>query len=115
MSDDVKLLSFMDECTHILQEYAQSGKDKFLQDQMLQDAIVRRMEVLTDAASHLSTQLQERHPEVPWRAITGFRNVLAHGYHGVVNDLVWQYLQTDVPLLRDVLDRELRSDTRPDL
>ena len=97
----------MDDCLNLLGEYAAPGQEEFLRSPLNQDAIIRRMEILSDAASHLSLELQERHGDVPWRAIAGFRNVVAHGYMGVAMARVWEYLMADVPALRAVVSAEL--------
>ena len=108
MRSDIALLRFMDECLNLLSEYAEVGEEEFLRSTHDQDAIVRRMEILADAAGQLSSELQERYPHVPWRAIASFRNVVAHGYMGVAMRRVWEYLMADVPVLREVADAELR-------
>ena len=107
MSLDADLLRFMTECLDLLDEYAARGREVFLAERLLQDAVVRRMEVLTDAASGLSPQVRERHPEVAWRAVSGFRNVVAHGYTGVDMERIWEYVTTDLPALRRLVDTEL--------
>ncbi len=72
----------------------------FFEDLRTQDAVLRRLETLTDAAGHLSVGLKARHPQVPWRQITDFRNILAHGYTGVNLDLVWDAILRDLPALK---------------
>lgn len=79
----------------------------FHDDQRTQDAVLRRMETLADATSQLSDGLKARHPEIPWREITAFRNVLAHGYTGVRLDRVWHAIVDDLPPLRAIVEREL--------
>ncbi|MHB8571460.1 MAG: HepT-like ribonuclease domain-containing protein [Candidatus Dormibacteria bacterium] len=100
-------MTFMGECLEILDDYAKEGRVSFLERTMVQDAVVRRMEVLADAAGRLSEELRERHPAVPWRDVTGFRNVVAHAYMDVDMNRVWEYLVADLAALRKVVDREL--------
>lgn len=108
MSGDDELLRFIGQCLDLLAEYSTRGRDAFLAEPMLQDAVVRRMEILADASGRLSDALQARHPEIPWRAIVGFRNVVAHAYMGVAMDRVWEYLTTDLNDLRRLVAQELR-------
>ena len=108
MSDDNELLRFIDECLKLLDEYSARGSDAFLAERLLQDAVVRRMEILADAAGRLSDDLKDRHPEIPWRAIVGFRNVVAHAYMGVAMERVWEYLISDLPALRKLVHEEMR-------
>ena len=79
----------------------------FHADQRTQDAVLRRMETLADAASHLSDELKARHPSIPWRQITDFRNVLAHGYADIRLDRVWRAIVADLPALQAVVQMEL--------
>ena len=107
MSSDDELIRFIAECLELLGEYSARGQDAFLAERLLQDAVVRRMEILADAAGRLSDDLKKRHPEIPWRAIVGFRNVVAHAYMGVAMERVWEYLTADLPALRDLVEQEL--------
>jgi uncharacterized protein with HEPN domain len=106
VSTDNELLGFITECLDLLAQYSARGREAFLAEHLLQDAVVRRMEILADAAGRLSDDLKERHPAIPWRAIVGFRNVVAHAYMGVAMERVWEYLTTDLPALRDLVDHE---------
>ena len=109
MSSDAELLRFIAECLDTLAEYAASGRELFLATRMLQDAIIRRMEILADATGRLSDDVKERHPEIPWRAVVGFRNVVAHAYMGVALERVWEYLTMDLPALRVLVNDELHQ------
>lgn len=85
----------------------------FYEDRRTQDAVLRRMETLADATSHLSNALKARHPEIPWRQISDFRNVLAHGYTDIRLDRVWQSIVLDLPALTTVVDAELGRPNSP--
>jgi uncharacterized protein with HEPN domain len=73
--------------------------------------VLRRLEILADAAGHLSGELRARHPEVEWRRINDFRNVLAHAYMEIQLDLVWSVIEDDLPALKVVVDAELADRT----
>jgi uncharacterized protein with HEPN domain len=81
--------------------------DLFLSDQRTQDAVLRRLETLADAASHLSDSLKARYPAIPWRQIADFRNVLAHGYTEIRLDRVWEAIVHDLPALEAAVGQEL--------
>lgn len=66
---------------------------------MLRDAVVRQLEILGEAACHVSAATREATPGVPWRGLTGMRNVLIHAYHRVDLDQVWQTVTVDLPPL----------------
>ena len=73
---------------------------------MAEDAILRRLETLADAASQLSDGLKGRHPEVPWPRVVGFRNVLAHGYLNVQRSAIDRILDLDMRTLKSVMEQE---------
>ncbi len=50
-----------------IERYTRGGKEEFLRDPMVQDAVLRRLETLSDVASKLSEPLKARHPDIPWR------------------------------------------------
>ena len=79
----------------------------FLQDTKTQDAVVRNIEILGEAAKNVSANLRERHREIPWKSVAGMRNRLVHDYFGVNWDIVWGVLVRDLPALSDQLTRVL--------
>jgi len=76
---DQDLLRYIQESSGRIEQYTSGGRAAFLSDRMVQDAVLRRLETLAEAANRLSAELKVRHPGIPWRAIHGFRNVAAHG------------------------------------
>ena len=72
----------------------------FLADEMAQDAVLRNLEVIGEAVKRLPTEWKDRAPEVPWRDIAGFRDVIAHAYFGVDLGLVWSVVMDDLGPLR---------------
>ncbi len=60
-------LQYISDSIAKIEQYTQGGKEEFLRDSMVQDAVLRRLETLADAASKLSEPLKARHPDIPWR------------------------------------------------
>lgn len=109
---DRELLRYIAESISLIERYTISGKAAFLDELMLQDAVLRRLETLADATRHLSNAVTARHPEIHWRQIYGFRNVAAHGYLALRADRIWDTVQDYLPILKSVVDDELhRLDT----
>jgi uncharacterized protein with HEPN domain len=104
---DRELLRYVQECIARIEQYTRDGRRVFLSEPVLQDAVLRRLETLADAASSLSDVLKARHPNIPWREIRGFRNVAAHGYLGVDLSRVWRTIEASLPPLRVLVDEEL--------
>lgn len=114
MRDDARdnsLLEYIRESIDRIDEYTAGGHARPLPGTMAEDAVLRRLETLADAAAQLSERLTARHPNIPWREVVGFRNVLAHGYLGVDPDLVWQVVTRDLAPLRSAVDEELSRGT----
>ena len=64
-------------------------KEEYARDFVLQDAVVRQLEILGEAACRVSGETTGAHPEVPWSKVTGMRHRLIHDYFEVDIDLVW--------------------------
>jgi len=67
---------------------------------MLQDAVIRNLQVMAESCQRLSDETKSRRPEIDWRKISGFRNVVVHDYLGIELDRVWQILVKDLPGLK---------------
>lgn len=104
---DGDLLRYIQESIARIERYTYGGREAFFAEPMVQDAVLRRLETLADAASHLSGELKARHPELRWRAIYGFRNVAAHGYLDLDLARVWDTVAAHLPALETVVDEEL--------
>ena len=63
---------------------------------MIQDAVTRNFEVIGEAAKHISPQLREAYPDVAWKRIAGFRDVLIHNYMGTDISEVWQIVEHEL-------------------
>jgi uncharacterized protein with HEPN domain len=67
--------------------------EQFVDDRKTIDAVVRNFIVIGEAASHLSDDFIENHPDLPWREMRDIRNIVVHEYFGVDNLIVWETLQ----------------------
>ena len=67
------------------------------------DAVIRNLEVIGEAASHIPLEIQDLHPDIPWQQLRGIRNILIHEYFGVDEDVIWETVQTDLEVLEKIL------------
>jgi uncharacterized protein with HEPN domain len=86
------------------------NEDAFMSSRLHQNAAIRSLEVIGEAAGKVSTQTQAAHPEIPWREITAMRHRLIHGYGEVRLDRVWSVLRDDLEPLIAALEPLLPKD-----
>ena len=84
--------------------------DVFLADLKTQDAVVRNLEIIGEAAKSLSTELRKKYPEVPWKGMSGVRDRLIHHYFGVNLDIVWDIVITELPSLESQVELIFRQE-----
>jgi len=82
---------------------ADKQKEDFLNDQQCQDAVVRRLEIIGEAARRVSEATRRSLPGLPWTSLIGMRNILIHEYDGIDLAIVWETVQKDLPTLVAVL------------
>lgn len=100
MKDDRLYLGYISEAINRIEQYTAKGHDEFLDSIIIQDAVIRNFEIIGEAAKQISKQTFEKTPSVPWRQITGFRDVLIHGYMGIDPEEVWNVISDHLPNLK---------------
>jgi uncharacterized protein with HEPN domain len=116
-------LAHMLESIEKIERFTADGKDRFSRDAMVQDAVLRNLEVIGEAAKRLDEPFRSAHPGIPWRALAGLRDVLIHQYEGVDIEQVWAIIENELPALRraiaamlpplEQLERELAGEDDP--
>ena len=109
MRDDSVYLVHVGECIARVEEYTRDGRAAFFADRRTQDAVLRNLHTLAESTQRVSEALKARHPEVDWRGIAGFRNVLVHDYLGVDLQQAWDVVERDLPDLKSKLAAILRE------
>ena len=103
MSDDSLYLIHILERIDRIQQYTASGYEAFRQETIIQDAVLRNLHTLSKSTQRVSDAVKDAHPEVDWRGIARFRNVVVHEYLGVDLARIWDIVQSDLPDLKHTI------------
>jgi uncharacterized protein with HEPN domain len=79
-------------------------EEDYSENELLQSAVERKLEILGEAARRISLEFQAEHPEIDWRNMIGLRNVIAHQYDKLRQDMIWRIVQNVLPNLLDLLE-----------
>ncbi len=93
---EVLLFDILDSIENIRKYTKNVSEEKFFNDVQIQDAVVRRIEIIGEAVKGLSDSFKNKHPNVLWREIAGTRDVLIHDYSGIDIELVWEIVKNDI-------------------
>jgi uncharacterized protein with HEPN domain len=104
MKDDRLYLIHIWECIQRIESYSIEGKSAFMASIMMQDAIIRNFEIIGEATKHLSMDMRQSNPEIQWRELAGFRDVLIHNYMGVDLVEVWNIIENELPKIKNSLE-----------
>jgi uncharacterized protein with HEPN domain len=104
---ELAALQHMVQAAEAIQSYTKGGKARFLSNRMAQDAVMRQLELLGEAARRVPEAFRQENPQLPWRSLASLRSVLAHGDGGVDLEKAWDAVAITVnqalPLLRQWL------------
>ena len=109
MKRDELYLRHVLEAIEKINRYISVGYDEFMSRTHWQDAVIRQLEIIGEATKQISGDLRDRHPDVPWRRISGLRDVLIHDYMGVDLQAVWEITQRDIPELQRNIEAIVES------
>jgi uncharacterized protein with HEPN domain len=98
---DVESLKDILESANRIQRYVGSSTlAEFMANTQAQDAVVRNLSIIGEAAKNLSTEFRKRHEEVEWAKIAGLRDRLVHDYFSLDWDILWDVVQTRIPRMK---------------
>lgn len=102
-----EIVEAIDRITRWLEGIDEHGWDG---DEMRRAAVLQQLTTIGEASRGVSNQLQERHPDVPWRRIADFRNVAVHEYFSIEWSLVWRLVQNRLPILRPQIMKVIEAE-----
>ncbi len=109
MRDDRAFLHDMLDRIALTDSFIVDGRESFMASRLVQEAVIRNLEIIGEASRGLSEELRQKHPEVPWKQIGAFRNFVIHVYWSVNVERIWQIVQTDLPTLKPQIEAILQT------
>ncbi|HRH36395.1 MAG TPA: DUF86 domain-containing protein [Catalimonadaceae bacterium] len=105
MGDTIRLQHMLDAICEIETYTMGVDKNTFVNHSMMFNATLRQLEIIGEAANHISLDLQSKHPEILWPRIIGLRNLVIHEYFGVDDNTIWSIIRVNLPVLKGQLEK----------
>jgi uncharacterized protein with HEPN domain len=104
MKTDIAYIEHILLCIKKIEEYTKElDRNSFAENELIQDAVIRNIEIIGEATKKISSDLKSQYREIPWKEMSGMRDKLVHDYFGVDVDVVWRTVQEDIPLLKSLI------------
>lgn len=84
--------------------------EEFQKDEKTIDAVVRNFEIMGEAVNNIPESLKEEYPEVEWKEVIGFRNIMIHEYFGVDTEAVWETIHSNLPGFKNKITKLKNSE-----
>jgi len=102
--NDLAYIDHILDCIRKIQKFSKTLTLKeFAENELVQDAIIRNIEIIGEASKKISTDTKKKYSDIPWKEITGMRDKLIHDYLGVDTKVVWETIKKDIPSLKRLL------------
>lgn len=108
VKDDLIYIEHMLDCIHRIDEYI-DDKERFYASRLVQDAVIRNLQTMAESSQRLASEIKQQFDDVPWKEISGFRNILVHDYLGVDLDVIWSVVEQELPRLEQALSSYLEK------
>jgi uncharacterized protein with HEPN domain len=105
--NDAEYLEYAARSIDAVLAWTSAGREHFLSDPRTQAAVLYRLQTLTQALRELTAARKSRYPDVPFRAMTGFRNVIVHDFLSLEMSEVWDVIENHLPALKPQVERML--------
>lgn len=108
-NDQARLLHMTDAISERENYIRGMDYDAFEQDSKTRFASIKQLEIIGEAAYHLSVRLKEAHAEVQWQPIIALRHILVHEYYGIQSEILWRIITTHLPVFKKHLHKVIDS------
>ncbi len=105
----IYLKDIVQSCEKILRFTQGLTQADLIREEKTYDAVVRNLEIVGEAAKHISDELRKQLPSIEWRKVAGLRDMLAHAYFGIDDDILWDVVQNKVPQLAKAINEFLNK------
>jgi len=108
---DVRLFLYdILECIEKIEKYTKDMDfDDFVKDDLVVDAVIRNLEVIGEAVKNVPEEIRSKYPDIPWKKIVGFRNIVIHEYFGVDLSIVWTVVKKHLKDLKPKIENVLKD------
>lgn len=103
-----RLLDILDAIAQIETEW-RKGKKAFDENRLIQVWMVHHLMIIGESVRSIDPSFRQLHPSVPWRQISGMRNILVHDYFRINHEVVWNTVEKDIPGFKEQVQQILRS------
>ena len=109
LGDKARLNYIWDAIIEVETYLMSSDFDEFMRNSMMRFACVKQMEIIGEAANHISDETKTKFSDIEWAQIIGMRNVFVHEYFGVDSQIVWEIIKNDLPILKKRIHEIIQS------
>lgn len=108
MRNDTERLKDIQEAIQKIEKYTQRGKNEFFENELIQSWVLLQLQIIGEAARAMNEATHQKYPEIEWRDIIDFRNLLVHEYFRVDLKIVWQIVEHQIPHLKTQINAILK-------
>lgn len=108
-SDIVYIRHILDAILRIKEYLKGIAEDEFYQNHLVQDGVIRQLEIMGEATKQISQETRKKHSNIPWKDMAGMRDKLIHDYLGVDLEQVWDTARNDIQVLETEINKVRNS------